>query len=71
MGIPGYAGRILRLDLSSQCVDELPTSDYAGKFCGGRGLAAKLYWDAAKPEATALDPGNLLVFATGPWPACR
>ena len=29
-------------------------------------MAAKLYWDAAKPEASAIDPGNLLVFATGP-----
>jgi aldehyde:ferredoxin oxidoreductase len=66
MGTPGYAGRILRMDLSSQRVDELPTSDYAGNFCGGRGFAARLYWDAVKPEASALDPGNLLVFATGP-----
>ena len=66
MGTPGYAGRILRLDLSSQRVDEVPTSDYSGKFCGGRGLAAKLYWDAVNPEAGALDPGNLMVFATGP-----
>ena len=66
MGTPGYAGRILRLDLSSQRVDELPTSDYADRFCGGRGFAARLYWDEAKPEADALDPGNLLVFATGP-----
>ncbi len=66
MGTPGYAGRILRMDLSSQRVDELATSDYAGNFCGGRGFAARLYLDAARPEASALDPGNLLVFATGP-----
>src|SRR5512136_2539269 len=66
MGSPGYAGRILTLDLSSQRVDEVPTSDYSGNFCGGRGLAAKLYWDAVNPETSALDPGNVMVFATGP-----
>jgi aldehyde:ferredoxin oxidoreductase len=66
MGTPGYAGSILRVDLSSQRVDQVPTSNYADKFCGGRGLAAKLYWDEAKPEAGAFDPGNILVFATGP-----
>jgi aldehyde:ferredoxin oxidoreductase len=66
MRTPGYAGRILRLDLSPRRVDEVPTSEYADKFCGGRGFAARLYWDETKPEAGALDPGNLLVFATGP-----
>ena len=66
MATPGYAGRILRLDLSSQRVDELSTSDYAGKFCGGRGFAARLYWDETKPETSAFDADNLLAFATGP-----
>jgi aldehyde:ferredoxin oxidoreductase len=66
MGTPGYAGRILSLDLSSQRVAELPTSDYADKFCGGRGFAARLYWDETKPERSAFDPDNPLVFATGP-----
>jgi aldehyde:ferredoxin oxidoreductase len=66
MGTPGYAGRILTLDLSSQRVDQLPTSDYANRFCGGRGFAARLYWDETKPETSAFDADNLLVFATGP-----
>ncbi len=42
------------------------TSDYADSFCGGRGLAARLYWDEAKPDTSAFDADNLLVFATGP-----
>jgi aldehyde:ferredoxin oxidoreductase len=66
MGTPGYAGRILTLDLSSQRVDQLPTSDYANRFCGGRGFAARLYWDETKPETSAFDADNMLVFATGP-----
>src|SRR5512137_1223606 len=66
MGTPGYAGRILRLDLSSKRVDDLSTSDYANRFCGGRGFAVRLYWDETKPETSAFDADNLLVFATGP-----
>jgi aldehyde:ferredoxin oxidoreductase len=37
----GYAGRILRADLSSRRVDDLPTSDYADRFLGGRGIATR------------------------------
>jgi aldehyde:ferredoxin oxidoreductase len=66
MGTPGYAGRILRLDLSSKRVDDFSTSDYANRFCGGRGFAVRLYWDETKPETSAFDADNLLVFATGP-----
>ncbi len=62
----GYAGRILTVDLSTGRMGELPTSDYAGRFIGGRGIANGLYWDNVAPETGALDPGNCLVFATGP-----
>jgi len=62
----GYAGKILRVDLSSGKTDELPTSDYAGRFLGGRGIAGKLYWDEVPAEATAFDPRNALILATGP-----
>ena len=62
----GYAGRILTIDLSLGQVGELPTSDYAGRFIGGRGIANALYWDSVAPETGALDPGNCLVLATGP-----
>ena len=37
----GYAGRILRVDLTSRRIDELPTSDYADRFLGGRGIATR------------------------------
>ena len=66
MGAPGYAGRILKLDLSSRRVEELATSDYAQDYCGGRGFAARLYWDLADPASGALDPGNPMVVVTGP-----
>ena len=44
----------------------IPTSDYADRFIGGRGIANGLYWDNVPPETGALDADNCLVFATGP-----
>ncbi|GAI48516.1 unnamed protein product, partial [marine sediment metagenome] len=45
VGESGYAGKILKVDLSRGNTSELPTSDYADRFLGGRGIAAKIYWD--------------------------
>ncbi len=44
----------------------MPTMDYADRFLGGRGIAAKIYWDEVPPEVKAFDPENRLIFATGP-----
>jgi len=62
----GYAGKILRLDLSSGSVTTVPTIEYASNFLGGRGMAAKVYWDEVPPQASAFDAENRLIFATGP-----
>jgi aldehyde:ferredoxin oxidoreductase len=62
----GYAGKILRVDLSSQSITTLPTQDYADRFLGGQGIAEKLYWDEVPPSARAFDAANALTFATGP-----
>jgi aldehyde:ferredoxin oxidoreductase len=64
--LPGYAGTILDVDLSSGSVDRRPSAWYTDRFIGGRGLASKLYWDEVPPEVGAFDPGNRLVFAVGP-----
>jgi aldehyde:ferredoxin oxidoreductase len=61
----GYAGKILRVDLSSGQAYTVPTADYA-EFVGGRGIAAKIHWDEVSPEVKALDPENRLTFLTGP-----
>jgi aldehyde:ferredoxin oxidoreductase len=66
MGEFGYAGKILTVDLSSGNTTELPTANYAGRFIGGRGIAAKLFYDTVPPETGALEPGNCLICATGP-----
>jgi len=62
----GYAGKMLKVDLSSARVSDVPTSDYTDRFIGGRGIAAKIYWDEVPPEAKAFDPENRIMFMTGP-----
>ena len=66
MSNTSYAGNILKVDLSKGKMVNLPTNDYTDRFIGGRGLAAKLYWDTVPPDTGALEPDNCLIFATGP-----
>ncbi len=63
----GWHGKFLRVNLSSgkittQSFDE----DYARKYLGGRGFAAKILWDELKPGIDPLGSENKLVFAIGP-----
>ncbi len=62
----GYAGEILKVDLTHGAIETLPTAPYADRFLGGRGIAAKLYWDMVPPPTRAYDPDNCLVYVTGP-----
>lgn len=62
----GYAGKIVKVDLSAHAVTKLDTSDYADRFIGGRGTGAKLYWDETSPYTKAYDPDNLIICTTGP-----
>ncbi|MEA1958469.1 MAG: aldehyde ferredoxin oxidoreductase N-terminal domain-containing protein, partial [Chloroflexota bacterium] len=66
MGLYGYSGKILRVDLTSGHVSDIATSDYSEGFLGGRGIAARIYWDEVSPATGALDPDNRLMFMTGP-----
>ncbi|HSW57766.1 MAG TPA: aldehyde ferredoxin oxidoreductase N-terminal domain-containing protein [Dehalococcoidales bacterium] len=66
MALFGYAGKILRVDLSSRRIENLDTADYVGRFLGGRGIGAKIYWDETGPQTRALEPANCLVIMTGP-----
>ena len=62
----GYAGNILKVNLSEGLSSRLGTADYTNRFIGGRGVAAKLYWDFVPPEADALAPENCLICVSGP-----
>ena len=63
---PGYAGNILRVNLSSQEIETTPTEPVAMRFLGGRGIAAKIHWDEVSQHVDAYDPENRLVIMTGP-----
>ena len=61
----GWKNKILRIDLSKGKVDSFaPEASLLKGYIGGRGLGAKLVYDAGRVDAFA--PANLLVFAAGP-----
>jgi len=62
----GYAGNILFVNLANKMVSTVPTGNYSPLFLGGRGIAAKIYWDEVPPDITPFDPENRLIFMTGP-----
>ncbi len=66
MHLYGYAGEVLKCDLSSGNFSRIPTNALAGPYIGGRGIAARLFWDEVPPSAGAFDPQNALIIATGP-----
>ncbi|MFH1031874.1 MAG: aldehyde ferredoxin oxidoreductase N-terminal domain-containing protein [Chloroflexota bacterium] len=66
MGKAGYSGAILKVDLSTGKTNTIPSDEYVDRFIGGRGLAAKLYWDNVPPNTQAFAPENMMIFSTGP-----
>ncbi len=62
----GYAGQVLKVNLSDGLVTSLPTADYAERFLGGKGLAARLYWEMVPHLIPAFAPDNCLICASGP-----
>jgi len=63
----GWKKKILRIDLSEseRRIDRfVPEQSLLNDYLGGRGLGAKMLYDAGRVEALA--PANLLVFAAGP-----
>jgi aldehyde:ferredoxin oxidoreductase len=62
----GYAGQILKIDLSNGESTKQPSADYTDSYIGGHGIAARLYWDIVPPEAKVSDPENCFIAASGP-----
>jgi aldehyde:ferredoxin oxidoreductase len=61
----GWKNRILKIDLSEYRIDSFVPEDALLKnYLGGRGLGAKILYDAGRVDA--LSSENLLVFAAGP-----
>jgi aldehyde:ferredoxin oxidoreductase len=62
----GYAGKMLRVDLSHgrSSAEEIPDG-MKRDFLGGRGFAVKLLWDEVK-HVDPLSEKNKIIFSTGP-----
>ncbi|HSB65942.1 MAG TPA: aldehyde ferredoxin oxidoreductase family protein [Anaerolineales bacterium] len=64
----GYAGKILRINLSDKTSREEPLSEeMAQNFIGGAGFGIKHLFDEVKPGTDPLGPDNKLIFAPGPF----
>ncbi len=63
----GYEGKTLRIGLTDERVEVAPLDEGRVKlFLGGRGMAARVYYDKVGPGVAPLAPDNVLVFFTGP-----
>jgi len=63
----GYAGTILRVNLSTKKITREPfPREWMKKYIGGEGVAAKLFYDEVPPEAPALSAENKVILSMGP-----
>ena len=63
----GYTGKIARINLSTKkaMVEDLD-KELVEKYIGSNGIAGKVLFDEVPSWASAFDPVNLLIYATGP-----
>ncbi|MFQ5878881.1 MAG: aldehyde ferredoxin oxidoreductase family protein [Dehalococcoidia bacterium] len=64
----GYMGKILRVDLSRQALQDepLPDESVLRRWVGGTGLGLHYLWHETNPQMRATDPDAPLIFITGP-----
>jgi len=64
----GYAGKLLRINLSNKTAREEPLSEHMARdYVGGAGFGIKHLFDEIKPGTDPLGPENKLIFAPGPF----
>ncbi|MEM0451983.1 MAG: aldehyde ferredoxin oxidoreductase family protein [Nitrososphaerota archaeon] len=63
----GYNGKIARINLSKKkiSIEEIP-KEWLKKYLGGRGLAARYYYEELDPSVQPFSPENELIIMTGP-----
>jgi aldehyde:ferredoxin oxidoreductase len=62
-----HCGRIVRVDLSKQRVQEEPLNEeWVEKFIGGKGLGIRYLYDLVRPGTDPFSPENVLILMTGP-----
>ena len=64
----GWAGKILRVNLTDKTVSVSPTDPYK-EYLGGMGIANKIMYDEVPAGTDPLSPENKIVFAVGPLTA--
>jgi aldehyde:ferredoxin oxidoreductase len=65
--IHGYAGTILRVNLSTGKIKKDPLSpEMADRYLGGRGFVARMLYDELPPHVNPLEQKNMVIVATGP-----
>lgn len=67
----GWAGKMLRVNLTDSQISYVTTLDYASRFIGGRGIASRLYWELIDNRVKAFDPENHLFIMNGPLGGIR
>ena len=62
----GYAGRILRLNLTNRSVSAIDTSQYE-EWGGGHGIGSAIFWDLCEDKAiSGFDPRNVVTIMASP-----
>ena len=64
--IGGYAGKIIRVNLSSFDILLEPTLKYAREWLGGAGIGQRILYQEVKQGVTPYSPANVLSFGAGP-----
>jgi aldehyde:ferredoxin oxidoreductase len=70
MATPGYAGKILRVNLTTKQISSIDTSRYE-EYGGGYGIGTAIFWDLCVAPGgwdlqDAFDPRNIVTLMTGP-----
>ncbi|MCU0292918.1 MAG: hypothetical protein MUF10_13150 [Thermoanaerobaculaceae bacterium] len=68
MALYGYAGKILRLDLTARKATAVDTARYR-RWGGGHGMASALFWDFCRDKTIkdGRDPANVCCVMPGPF----
>src|SRR4030042_2475088 len=61
----GWAGKILRVDLSERSIQVEPLDAYTDLYLGGRAINMAILLNEVPPGTTPFDPENRLVFGAG------
>lgn len=65
-GYGGWAGKVLRVDLSTGAIRTEETIERYKDYLGGTGIGYKVMWDEVPAGIKPYDPENRIIFAVGP-----